>query len=91
MHRISFCLASLLSLAALSSPAASYELRVEKGVNVWSPSPLPPSPAFIASAPLILVQVNVALDTDEDYAPILYAHDEGYPGYVGGHLQGKPY
>ena len=58
MHRISVCLASFLSLACLALPVSAYELVVQNGVNVWSPTPLPPRP-LVQPASLVQVQVNV--------------------------------
>lgn len=88
MHRISVCLASFLSLACFNLPASAYELEVQNGVNVWSPTPLPPPPAVQVASP-VQVQVNVDVRDDDDCLPNLYAYDEGYPGYVGGHLHGQ--
>lgn len=90
MHRISACLASFLSLACLGIPASAYELEVQNSVNVWRPSSLPP-PAFVQLAAPVQVQVNVKVEEDADCGPILYAHGEAYPGYVGGHLADAPY
>ena len=90
MHRISVCLASFLSLACLGIPVSAYELEVQKGVNVWRPTPLPP-PLIVQVASPVQVQVKVKVKEDDDCGPILYAYDEGYPGYVGGHSKGKPY
>ena len=90
MHRISVCLASILSLAVLIGPASAYEFEVQNGVNVWFPTPLPPPPMVQMAAP-VQVQVIVTVRECDECQPILYAHDEGYPGYIGGHLEGRPY
>ncbi|MDP4822388.1 MAG: hypothetical protein NWR47_00380 [Aestuariivirgaceae bacterium] len=90
MHRISVILASLLSLGCLIAPASAYELKVQRGVNVWSPTPLPPPPVVQVASP-VQVQVNVTLREDDDCEPVIYAQSEGYPGYVGGHLDDRRY